>query len=97
MGVGRGRDVEVVDTTVEKGTIYEVVTRCEVSAEVNFWVFEIPALGAVGQAMKLSQVADEARGIIATWNEDGSDEDSFTVRVRLDDEAGAHGCKAGAR
>lgn len=97
MGVGRGWDVEVVDTTVEKGTIYEVVTRCEVSAEVNFWVFEIPALGAVGQAMKLSQVADEARGIIATWNEDGPDEDSFIVRVRLDDEAGAHGCKAGAR
>ena len=64
---------------------------------MNFWVFEIPALGAVGQAMKLSQVADEARGIIAAWNEDGPDEDSFTVRVRLDDEAGAHSCKAGTR
>lgn len=58
-----------MDTTVEKGTIYEVVTHCEALAEVNFWVFEIPALGAVGQAMKLSQVADEARGIIAAWNE----------------------------
>ena len=86
-----------MDTTVEKGTIYEVVTHCEALAEVNFWVFEIPALGAVGQAMKLSQVADEARGIVAAWNEDGPDEDSFTVRVRLDDEAGAHSCKAGAR
>ena len=86
-----------MDTTVEKGTIYEVVTHCKALAEVNFWVFEIPALGAVGQAMKLSQVADEARGIIAAWNEDGPDEDSFTVRVRLDDEAGTHSCKAGAR
>ena len=55
-------------------------------------MFEIPALGAVGQAMELSQVADEARGIVAAW-----DEDSFTVRVRLDGEVGAHGCKAGAR
>lgn len=97
MGVGRGRDVEAVDTTVEKGTIYEVVTHCEISAEVNFWVFEIPALGAVGQAAKWGQVEDEARGIIAAWNEDGPDDDSFTVRVRLDDEAGAHGCKAGSR
>ena len=84
-----------MDTTVE-GT-YEVIVHREVSAEASFWVFEIPALGAVGQAMKLSQVADEARGIVAAWNEDGPDEDSFTVRVRLDGEAGAHSCKAGAR
>ena len=76
-----------MDTTVE-GT-YEVIVHREVSAEASFWVFEIPALGAVGQAMKLSQVADEARGIVAAWNEDGPDEDSFTVRVRLDGEAGA--------
>lgn len=86
-----------MDTTVEGGTTYEVIAHREVSAEASFWVFEIPALEAVGQAMKLSQVADEAREIIAAWNEDGSDEDSFTVRVRLDDEAGAHSCKAGAR
>ena len=42
-----------MDTTVESGTTYEVVTHREVSAEANIWVFEIPALGAVGQAMKL--------------------------------------------
>lgn len=55
--------------TVEGGTTYEVIVHREVSAEVSFWVFEIPALGAVGQAMKLSQVADEARGVIAAWDE----------------------------
>ena len=78
-----------MDTTVEGETTYEVIAHREVSAEANIWVFEIPALGAVGQAMKLSQVADEARGIIAAWNEDGPDEDSFTVQVRLDGEAEA--------
>ena len=78
-----------MDTTVEGGTTYEVVTHCEVSAKAGFWVFEIPALGAVGQAVKLGQVADEARGIIAAWNEDGPDEDSVKVQVRLDGEAGA--------
>ena len=78
-----------MDTTVESGTTYEVVTHREVSAEASFWVFEIPALRAVGQAVKLGQVADEARGIIAAWNEDGPDEDSVTVQVRLDGEAGA--------
>ena len=78
-----------MDTTVEGGTTYGVVTHCEVSAEAGFWVFEIPALGAVGQAVKLGQVADEARGIIAAWNEDGPDEDSVKVQVRLDGEAGA--------
>ena len=52
-------------------------------------MFEIPALGVVGQAAELGQVADEARGIIAAWNEDGPDEDSVTVQVRLDGEAGA--------
>lgn len=78
-----------MDTTVEGGTTYEVVTHCEVSAEASFWVFEIPALGAVGQAVKLGQVADEARGIIAAWNEDGPDDDSVKVQVRLDGEAGA--------
>lgn len=45
--------------------------------------------GVVGQAAELGQVADEARGIIAAWNEDGPDEDSVTVQVRLDGEAGA--------
>lgn len=66
-----------------------MVTHREVSAEASFWMFEIPALGAVGQAVKLGQVTDEARGIIAAWNEDGPDEDSVTVQVRLDGEAGA--------
>ena len=41
--------VEVMDTTVESGTTYEVVTHREVSAEANFWVFEIPALGLSGR------------------------------------------------
>ena len=76
-----------MDMTVESRTTYEVVTHREVSAEAGFWVFEIPALGAVGQAAKLGQVADEARGIIAAWDEDGPDEDSVTVQVRLDGEA----------
>lgn len=66
-----------------------MVTHREVSAEASFWMFEIPALEAVGQAVKLGQVTDEARGIIAAWNEDGPDEDSVTVQVRLDGEAGA--------
>lgn len=83
--------------TVEGGTTYEVIVYREVSADASFWVFEIPALGAVGQAVKWDQVEDEARGIIAAWNGDGPDEDSFTVRVCLDGEAGSHGCKAGAR
>lgn len=83
--------------TVEGGMTYEVIVHRDVSVEASFWVFEIPALGAVGQTVKWGQVEDEARGIIAAWNEDGPDEDSFTVRVRLDDEAGAHGCKAGTR
>ena len=74
---------------LESGTTYEVVTHREVSAEASFWMFEIPALGAVGQAVKLGQVTDEARGIIAAWNEDGPDEDSVKVQVRLDGEAGA--------
>ena len=78
-----------MDTTVESGTTYEVVTHREVSAEAGFWVLEIPALGAVRQAVKLGQVADEARGIIAAWNEDGPDDDSVKVQVRLDGEAGA--------
>lgn len=89
MEVGRGWDVEAMDTTVEGETAHEVIVHREVSAEVGFWVFEIPALGVVGQAVKWGQVADEARGIVAAWNEDGPDEDSFTVRVRLDGEVGA--------
>lgn len=74
---------------VEAGTVYEVIAHREVSPEASFWVFEIPALGAVGQAMKLGQVADEARGIIAAWDEDGPDEDALEVQVRLDGEAEA--------
>lgn len=72
--------------TVEAGVVYEVIAHREVSSETAFWVFEIPALGAVGQAVKLGQVADEARGIIAAWDEHGPDEDAFGVQVRLDGE-----------
>ncbi|EFS75580.1 hypothetical protein HMPREF9621_00005, partial [Cutibacterium modestum HL037PA2] len=73
--------------TAEAGTVYDVIAHREVSPEANFWVFEIPALGAVGQAVKLGQVADEARGIITAWDEDGPDEKAFKVHVRLDGEA----------
>ena len=38
--------------TVEGGTTYEVIVHRDVSVEASFWVFEIPALGAVGQAVK---------------------------------------------
>lgn len=69
--------------TAEAGTVYEVIAHREVSPEASFWVFEIPALGAVGQAVKSGQVADEARGIIAAWDEDGPDEDVLKVQVRL--------------
>lgn len=72
--------------TAEAGTVYEVIAHREVSPEASFWVFEIPALGAVGQTAKLGQVADEARGIIAAWDEDGPDEDALKVQVRLDGE-----------
>ena len=75
--------------TAEVGTVYDVIAHREVSPEANFWVFEIPALGAVGQAVKLGQVADEARGIITAWDEDGPDEKAFKVHVRLDGEADA--------
>ena len=75
--------------TAEVGTVYDVIAHREVSPEANFWVFEIPALGAVGQAVKLGQVADEARGIITAWDEDGPDEKAFTRHVRMDGEADA--------
>lgn len=75
--------------TAEVGTVYDVIAHREVSPEANFWVFEIPALGAVGQAVKLGQVTDEARGIITAWDEDGPDEKAFKVHVRLDGEADA--------
>lgn len=75
--------------TAEVGTVYDVIAHREDSPEANFWVFEIPALGAVGQAVKLGQVADEARGIITAWDEDGPDEKAFKVHVRLDGEADA--------
>lgn len=75
--------------TAEAETVYDVIAHREVSPEANFWVFEIPALGAVGQAVKLGQVADEARGIITAWDEDGPDENAFKVHVRLDGEADA--------
>ena len=37
--------------TAEVGTVYDVIAHREVSAEANIWVFEIPALGAVGPSL----------------------------------------------
>jgi hypothetical protein len=76
-------------TKVEAGTVYEVIAHREASPETVIWVFEIPALGVVGQAAKLGAVEGEARGILAAWDEDGPAEDEVRVRVRLDGEAEA--------
>lgn len=71
------------------GQVYEVIAHREVSPDGAWWVFEIPALGAVGQATKLGRVEDEARGIIAAWEEDGPDPEDVSVSVRVDGEAEA--------
>ncbi|MCP3425593.1 XRE family transcriptional regulator [Rothia sp. AR01] len=73
----------------QAATVYEVIAHREVHPEASFWVFEIPALGAVGQATKLSAVEEEARGIITAWDEDGPAEEDIGVSVRLDGEAEA--------
>lgn len=77
--------------TLDAGAVFEVIAHREVSSGASFWVFEIPTLGAVGQAVKLGQVADEARGIIAAWDEAGPDADVFKVQVRLDGDTEARG------
>lgn len=68
---------------------YEVIVHREVYPEGSWWVFTIPALDVVGQATRLADVADEARGIIAAWNEDGPEADDVQVTVHLDGEAEA--------
>ena len=68
---------------------YEVVAHREVYPEGAWWVFAIPALDVVGQAHQLADVADEARGIIAAWGEDGPSEEDLRVTVRVDGEAEA--------
>ncbi|WP_269929312.1 XRE family transcriptional regulator [Kocuria massiliensis] len=78
-----------MSTTAHTGTVYEVIAHREVYSDVSFWVFEIPTLGAAGQATKLANVQDEARGIIAAWNENGPAADDVRVQVRLDGEAEA--------
>lgn len=74
-----------MSTKVEAGTVYEVVAH----REGRWWVFDVPALDVMGQAAALSEVADEARGIIAAWNEDGPAYEDVSVSVRLDGEAEA--------
>lgn len=74
---------------IEAGTVYEVIAHREVYPEGAWWVFEIPALGAVGQTSKLRDVEGEARGIIIAWDEDGPAEEDVRVAVRLDGEAEA--------
>jgi hypothetical protein len=68
---------------------YEVIVHREVTPGQTWWVFDIPALGATGQALKLTDVAPEARGIIAAWEEDGPAEEDIEVTVRFDGEAEA--------
>ncbi len=68
---------------------YEVIAHREVYPGGTWWVFSIPALDAVGQATRLTDVAAEARGIISAWNESGPAPHDVRVTVRLDGEAEA--------
>lgn len=74
-----------MSTGVDTEKVYEVVAH----REGRWWVFDVPELDAMGQAATLSKVAEEARGIIAAWDEDGPEFDAVRVRVRLDGEAEA--------
>ena len=56
-----------MDVKTEAEKVYEVVAH----RAGRWWVFDVPALDVTGQAAALSEVADEARGIIAAWHEDG--------------------------
>lgn len=38
-----------------------------VARDGKWWVFEVPALGAAGQALKLSDVEAETHDVVATW------------------------------
>lgn len=70
-------------STTTASRTYEVVVHRETHTEGSWWVFDIPDLGAVGQATRLADVGSEARGIIAAWDEDGPAEDDVHVTVRL--------------
>jgi hypothetical protein len=50
-----------------------------VSKECRWVLLEVPELGAVGQALALSEAEHEARDLIAVW----LDVDPTRVRVRL--------------
>ena len=69
--------------TTTTGRTYEVVVHRETRPEGSWWVFDIPDLGAVGQATRLADVGGEARGIIAAWDEDGPAENDVHVTARL--------------
>lgn len=47
----------------------------------KWWVFDIPELGAAGQALKLSDVEFEARDVVATWLDVDSKKVTVTVSV----------------
>lgn len=69
---------------------YEVITHHEVYGDRQWWVFDIPALGAVGQALSFDEIEDEARGIIAMWHEDGPAFEEVCVEIRHDSRADEH-------
>lgn len=54
--------------------------------EGRWWVFEIPELGAAGQAHNLAEVDEEARGITAAW----LDVEPDTIAVAVTVTAPAH-------
>lgn len=56
-----------------------------VSRDGKWWVFDIPALGAAGQALKLSDVEFEAHDVVATWL--NVDPKTVTVTVSVDGKA----------
>lgn len=86
-----------MDSITGPGIAYGVIAHREVTEETDFWVFEIPELGEpstvngtmmmpVGQALSRDEIEDEARGIIAAWNDDGSLAEEIRVSVRFDGE-----------
>ncbi|WP_296216367.1 hypothetical protein [uncultured Corynebacterium sp.] len=60
---------------------YRVVVHRETCVEGTWWVFDIPALGATGQADRFEDVQWEARCIIAAWNDDGTNPAEVTVSI----------------
>ncbi|WP_129360313.1 hypothetical protein [Rothia uropygioeca] len=77
-------------------SLYEVFAHREVTAETDFWVFRIPELGEpspttgvaimpVGQATSLSEIEEEARGLIAAWIDDDSVAEEIQMIIRLVD------------